>query len=196
MSEQENPSPPVKGKRKSLAVMAIIIIAVVVVALAAYWFLIRPSEIPWLFKGAYAKYHGETTVLFVTVKVDMRLEVVDYNSTHAKLLMYVKMDTPLGSREFQNTTWSDLTKKSYEIGGLELKRTYEQETYIEGFGTRKCTVYEYESLSNPGSLMIVYIDKETAWPIKITLTTEATQNISEMSIDLKITESNIPGLKK
>jgi hypothetical protein len=194
MSGQESPSPPVKGNRKILAVVAIITIAVV--ALAAYWFLMRPSGIPWLFKGAYVNYHGETTISFITVKLDMRLEVVDYNSTHAKILMFVKMDTPLGSQEFQNTTWSDLTKKSYEIEGSKLKRTYEQETYIEGFGTRKCTVYEYESLSSPGSLMIVYVDKEVAWPIKITLTTEATQNMPGMSIDLKITESNIPGLKK
>jgi len=191
---QEVPSPPVKGKRKSLAIIAIVLIAVVVIAFAVYWFMMRPSGIPWLFKGAYAKYHGETTVLFITVKVDMRLEVVDYNSTHAKLLMYMKMDTPLGSQEFQNVTWSDLTKKSYEIEGATLKRTYEQETYIEGFGTRKCTIYEYKSTS--GSLMTMYVDKETAWPIKMTFTTEATQNMPGMSLDLKITESNIPGLKK
>jgi hypothetical protein len=124
----------------------------------------------------------------------MRLEVVDYNSTHAKLLMYVKMETPLGSQEFQNTTWSDLTKKSYEIQGSKLKRVYDQETYIEGFGTRKCTVYEYET--SPGSLMIAYVDKETSWPIKFTLTTETTQNAPKISMDLKITETNIPGLKK
>jgi hypothetical protein len=192
MSEQESSQHPGKGNRKVLAVAAVIIIAVA--AFAVYWFLLRPPGIPWLFKGAYANYHGETTVLFITVKVNMRLEVVDYNSTHAKLLMYVKMETPLGSQEFQNTTWSDLTKKSYEIQGSKLKRVYDQETYIEGFGTRKCTVYEYET--SPGSLMIAYVDKETSWPIKITLTTETTQNAPKISIDLKITETNIPGLKK
>jgi hypothetical protein len=191
---QETPSPPVKGKKKSLAIVAATLIAVIVIVSAVYWFVVMPSAIPWLFKGAYAKYHGETIVLFVPVKLDMRLEVLDYNSTHAKLLMYTLMSTPLGSREFQNITWSDLTKKSYEIEGATLKRSYEQETYIEGLGTRKCTVYEYEF--TPGNLIIVFIDKETAWPIKMTFTTEATQSMPGLSIDLKIVESNIPGLKK
>jgi len=190
---QEAPSPPVKGKRKSLAVIAIILITVVVIVFAVYWFMMRSLAIPWLFKGAYAKYHGETTILFVTVKLDMRLEVVDYNSTHAKILMYMKVGTPLGSQELQNVTWVDLTKKSYEIEGPEPKRVYEQEIYIEDFGTRKCTIYEYES--TPGNLMVIYIDKESVWPIKITFTIE-TQDMPRISIDLKITESNIPGLKK
>jgi uncharacterized protein HemY len=43
---QEVPSPPVKGKRKSLAAIAIILIAVVVIVFAVYWFMMRPSEIP------------------------------------------------------------------------------------------------------------------------------------------------------
>jgi hypothetical protein len=42
----------------------------------------------------------------------------------------------------------------------------------------------------------MYVDKETAWPVKMAFTTEATQNMPGMSLDLKITESNIPGLKK
>jgi hypothetical protein len=50
--------------------------------------------------------------------------------------------------------------------------------------------------TSPGSLMIAYVDKETSWPIKFTLTTETTQNAPKISIDLKITETNIPGLKK
>jgi len=92
-----------KKSRKALyAVMAIVIVGLG--AFLYYWFFVRPQAPPWLFKGAYAKYHGETTILFVTVKMDMRLEVVDYNATHAKMLMYVKMETPLGLREFQNIT--------------------------------------------------------------------------------------------
>jgi hypothetical protein len=181
--------PPARGRRR-LAVIVVILTVVAVAGFTVYWFFMRPPAVPWLFKGAYAKYHGEASILFMTVKLDMRLEVVDYNSTHVKILMYMKMDTPLGSREFQNVTWSSLTGKSYGVEGSKLKRVYEQEVFVEGFGTRKCVIYEYESSSER---IIVYVDKETAWPIKITFTFE---NMPGVSIDLKITESNIPGLKK
>lgn len=188
--------PPLQASRKRRAlVVAAVIIAVVIVGFVAYWFFLRPTGLPWLFKGAYAKYYGETTVL-ITIKLDVQLEVVDYNSTHAKLLEYVKVDTPLGSQESQNVTWVDLTKKSYEVEGWTLETTYEQEVYLEDFGTRKCVIYEYESTSTPGTLMKMYVDKETVWPVKMTFTTEATETIPGMSIDLTITESNIPGLKK
>ncbi|MEM1550442.1 MAG: hypothetical protein QXL85_04585 [Candidatus Bathyarchaeia archaeon] len=184
-----------KKSRKALyAVMAIVIVGLG--AFLYYWFFVRPQAPPWLFKGAYAKYHGETTILFVTVKMDMRLEVVDYNATHAKMLMYVKMETPLGLREFQNITWSDLSKKSYEFEGYNLKRTYEQEVYIEGIGTRMCIIYEYEPKTAYGTLMTVYVDKTVKWPIKIKFSSEVTQTIPLISFELTLTESNIPGLKE
>lgn len=184
-----------KGRKALYAVIAIVIIAAVVGVLFL-WFFSKPSGLPWLFKGAYAKYHGETTVLFITVKLDARIEVVDYNSTHAKLLTYIKMDTPVGSQEFQNVTWSDLSRKSYEMEGYNLKRAYEQEVYIENFGTRTCTVYEFESKTSPGTLMMMYVDKNVGWPVKMKFSSEATQTTPALSIDLNLTESNIPGLKK
>lgn len=174
--------------------MLIGIVAVVVAVIAGatlYWYFTRQPSIPWLFRGAYAKYHGETTVLFVPVKADLRTEVVDYNATHVKLLEYFKIETPLGTREFQNVSWYDLIKKSYEIEGYTLKRTYEQEVYLESTGTRKCIVYEYEHRT--GGLMTLYVDKEVMWPIKIRFSSEAA---AALSIDLNLVESNIPGLMK
>jgi len=184
-----------KSRKVLYAVIAVVIIAAVLGAFL-YWFYIAPQGIPWLFKGAYAKYHGKTTVLFVNVELDLRLEVVDYNATHAKLLMYMKMETPLGSQEFQNVTWSDLSKKSYDVEGYNLKRTYEQETYIESIGTRTCIIYEYESKTAPGTLMTMYVDKSVGWPVKMKFSSETTQTMPGMSLDLTLTESNIPGLKK
>jgi hypothetical protein len=191
--EQEIP-PREKRKRKGPVIIAIVAMSVMVAAFAIYWFTMRLFAIPWLFKGAYATYEGETFVLFITVKFNMRIEVVDYNFTHAKLLIYTKVTTPLGSQEFQNISWVDLAKKSYEIKGAKLKRTYEQEIYVEGFGTRNCIIYEYES-TNGGST-IFYIDKSIGWPIKMTFFMKVSEYMPGMSIDLKITESNIPGLKK
>lgn len=100
------------SRKKILSAVIVVIILVVIIAFAVYWLFVRPAGLPWLFKGAYAKYHGETTVLGFTIKLDVRFEVVDYNSTHAKLLLFMKADTPFGSQEYQNVTWSDLTKKN------------------------------------------------------------------------------------
>jgi hypothetical protein len=154
----------------------------------------RPPGVPWLFKGAYANYHGETTILFVPIKSDMRFEVIDHNSTHAKVLTYLKIDTPVGSRETQNTVWIDITKE-FRFNESMIIRSYEQEVYVENFGTRNCIVYEYAS-TPPGSLITIYVDKEVVWPVKITFTIAPTQDIPGISIDLKITDTNIPGLKK
>jgi len=172
-----------------------VVIAIVVIG-AGYWYFTTSQKLPWLFKGAYAKYYGETTVLFIPVKLNVRLEVLDFNSTHAKLLMYAKLETPFGSHEYQDVGWSDLTKKTYKIEGAILKKSYEQEVYLEGIGVRKCNVYEYQSKTEPKSLMIMYVDKEVVWPIKIKYTTEATKMMPSMSLDLNLVESNIPGLKK
>lgn len=64
---------------------------------------------------------------------------------------------------------------------------------MEDFGTKKCIIYEYESKTSPGNLMKIYVDKEVGWPLKMTLISKDT---ASMSFDLKIIESNIPGLKK
>jgi len=194
MGEATTP-PTVKSRKWLYAVVAVVII-VVIVGTLLYWFFIKPQGIPWLFKGAYAKYYGETTVLFITVEMNMRIEVVDYNATHAKLLMYIEAETPVGTQEFQNVTWVNLDEKSYDVEGYNLKKTYEQEVYIEGFGTRTCIIYEYESETTPKTLMTMYVDKNVEWPVKIKYSSEATQEMPSMSIELTITESNISGLKK
>ena len=192
----EATTPPTAKSRKWLYAVVAVVIIVVVVGALLYWFFIKPQGIPWLFKGAYAKYYGETTVLFITVEMNMRIEVVDYNATHAKLLMYMEAETPVGTQEFQNVTWVNLDEKSYDVEGYNLKKTYEQEVYIEGFGTRTCIIYEYESETTPKTLMTIYVDKNVEWPVKIKYSSEAAQEMPSMSIVLTITESNIPGLKK
>ncbi|MCX8186771.1 MAG: hypothetical protein N3G48_06675 [Sulfolobales archaeon] len=183
-------------RRRGKILLTISVSAIVVIAgVFTYWYLSQPS-IAWLFKGAYAKYYGEASFLIITARLDMHLEIVDYNSTHAKLLMYMKVRTPLGSSEIQNVTWVDLSKKVYNVEGYDLMRTYEQEIYVEGLGSRVCIIYEYASKTAPRTLMTMYVDKRVGWPIKMKLSFEATQNIPGMSLDLTLTESNIPGLKR
>jgi hypothetical protein len=102
------PSPETKAKPKSrmkIAAISVIIIVIVIGAFLAYWLFLRPRTTSWLFKGAYATYKGTTTLLsYMTMNITIRQEVVDYNSTHAKLLTFTKMETSFaGATEYQNT---------------------------------------------------------------------------------------------
>lgn len=185
-----------KRIRKVLCVLIGMVMIAIILGAFIYWFFIRPAEIPWLFRGAYAEYHGEITVLSITINISLRLEVVDYNTTHAKLQMYMEIETPLGTEKSQNVVWSHLDNKSYTVEGYTLKKTYEEEVYIENFGTRKCIIYEYESETSPGTLMTMYVDKTFGWPIKMKFSSEAENNMPSIPMDLNLIKSNIPDLKK
>jgi hypothetical protein len=167
-------------KTQKLIIIAVVI-ALAVSGVALYQLFIPRST---FFKGAYAVYTGKTTVLFATVTVTLRIEVIDLNATHVKLLMYMKVDSPLGSQERQNTTWVNLKKPQPEEGS-KLVKTYEDTVYIEKIGSRNVIVYDY--MNKDGSETIFYVDKKTLWPVKITLK-------SMFSVDLTITETNVPGL--
>jgi hypothetical protein len=86
-------STPSRGK----VVLVIAVLTVVILVLVtAYWYMSRP-QYSWLFKGAYAVYKGEAYVLFLPLEVTLRLEVVDFNKTHAKILFYAKARAPVGT---------------------------------------------------------------------------------------------------
>jgi len=187
-----------KPKRSWLKFALVVIVVVVVVgAVFAYWWFSRSPSIPWLFKGAYGNYEGSTTVNSVTIDVTLRFEVVDFNATHGKLLTYMKMTYPpelhLDPYEYQNTTWSEIHGKSYETPSATLLSEHEDHIYFEGYGTRFCTVVKYACQETEASFNItMYVDKETGWPLRIQY--EYTQPIV-WSFDLKLVETNIPGLK-
>ncbi len=182
-------------------IIAIALMIGVVCAVTVY--MLKPPLLwsPWLFKGAYARYHGETSVLFINVKIDMRFEVIDYNFTHAKILRYFKVESPFVTQEDQNTTWIDLFKKRHDIlalKGFKLKRSYEQDIYIESFGTRSCIVYEYEDETSSQNTMLIYADKLVGLPLKLKLSHSGNeiQGGPTFSIEINLVETNIPGLKK
>jgi len=178
-------STPSRGK----VVLVIAAIAVVVLALAtAYWFMSRP-QYPWLFKGAYAMYKGEAYVLLLPLEVTLRLEVVDFNKTHAKILFYAKARASVGTDEWQEVRWVDLTRGSYTSERSRLERVYEEERYVEGLGVRRLTVYEFK---HDSGTEIVYVDSRTLWPVMVTYK----DDMLGFRIDLNIVETNIPGLKR
>jgi len=176
--------------------LAVIVVVVVLGAVFAYWWFSKPSpSIPWLFKGAYGEYEGSTTVNSMTFEVTLRFEVVDFNATHGKLLTYLRMTNPLVQPyEDQTTTWSEIYGTSYETPGATLVSEHEDRMSFERFGTRSCTVLKYAYQETEASFnMIIYVDKETGWPLRIQY--DYTQPIV-CSFDLKLVETNIPRLAR
>jgi len=143
---------------------------------------------PWLSQGAYAEYRGKAVDSLFSLNMTVHLEVVDYNDTHAKLLVYMRVETSLTEPvEVQDAAWVNLKKNTYEISGYNLERTYDDSVYVEGFGTRQCIVQEYRSEEET---IIYYIDKEVRWPLKIAI------RETDMNLELMLVETNIQGLKR
>jgi len=171
----------------------ILLVFTVVIVTAAgftvYWASI--PHLPWLFKGAYAVYSGKTTVLFIPVEFTFRLEVLDYNSTHVKMLTYQRIDG-FASIENSTTAWQPLIKTT---GSAPPSRTYESDLYVEGIGLRHCMVYVYEGYNNVST---VYVDKGINWPLKFqyNYTYSFLWSDVPLFLDLRMTDTNIPGLKK
>ena len=174
-------------------IVPIVVITVILSAVLVYWWFSRPAiqQTPWLFEGAYAKYEGETTILSYSTNMTVRLEVVDYNSTHAKLLTYVSMVMDGETYTEQETIWGDLKGEAYDFEGYTLETSYEDHVYFEGLGTRHCMVYEY-SITN--MTIQIYVDKQTTWPVKMVYRYDFGLS-TDVSVELTLVESNIPGLK-
>lgn len=182
-----------------IAVVAVAAILIVVCALLVSSMLAQPKgQDAWLFKGAYAKYEGSTSLSFgtvdFTVDFTVREEVVDFNSTHVKVSTYFKMGSSYGvSEENETAAWIPLSQmgfmNAFEEGNLT--RSYESTVDIAGLGTRTCMIYEY-AISDDGLTMTVYVDKQIGWPLKMTASMTGSY---PMSLDINLKETNIPGLK-
>lgn len=201
-SSEVTPTPPEvapKPRRRWLIVAAVVIVIVVVAGVFAYWWFSRPpasqAQAAWLFDGAYAEYFGETSVPItqdttMELNMTMRLEVVEYTSTRAKLLTRVRMESNMMQPfESEDTTWTDLRGTSYEVEGFNLTETREDDVYIEGLGTKHCMIFEY---SGSGVTMEYYVDKEIGWPLKMEFS--MTQSSIHMDFNLTLKDTNIPEL--
>ena len=143
-----------------LAVISLTVVGIVIASLVASALILTPQDQTledgktptesdknsWLFKGAYAKYKGTTTIMFMTFNVEMRQEVKDFNTTHAELQTFLSMDSDFGESEQTNTTvWIDLEENHYEIDDAKLTNKYEITETFDKFGSRECIVYEYST---------------------------------------------------
>jgi hypothetical protein len=204
-----------KSRVKLIVVFAVIAVSVVVGAFLVSAFISTPQgQGAWLFKGAYATYEGSTTMTSndiglydtpmsfdFTVDFTVRLEAVDFNSTHALVSTYFRMSSSLGGTdgetiEDENSTWVPISQMNFinAFEDVDLTKSYESTVDISGFGTRTCMVYEY-ALSDDGLTMTVYVDKAIGWPLKMSLSTDEDLLDFELALDINIVETNIPALK-
>jgi hypothetical protein len=205
-----------KSRAKLIAVIAVVTISVVVGAFLVSAFISAPpaGQDAWLFKGAYATYEGATTMtaddiglsdmsmsLDFTVDFSVRLEVVDFNSTHALVSTsyHMSMSSSLGGTdqtfEDENSTWVPISQMNFmnSFEDVNLTRSYESTVNIPGFGTKSCMVYEYV-LSDEGLAMTVYVDKAIDWPLKMSVSMTG-ESLVKLSLDINLVETNIPTLK-
>jgi hypothetical protein len=203
-----------KSRVKLIAVVAVIAVSVVVGALLVSAFISAPQgQDAWLFKGAYATYEGSTTMTAddiglsgmsmsfdFTVDFTVRLEVVDFNSTHALVSTSFRMSSSFGGTdgetvEDENSTWVPISQMSFmnSFEDVNLTKSYESTVNIPGFGTRACMVYEY-ALSDEGLAMTVYVDKAIDWPLKMTVSMTGEGSIN-LSLDINLVETNMHALK-
>lgn len=195
-----------KKRSLKLIIIAIVVIAVVVVASLAYtWWSPQEdtqggTQADWYFKGAYADYAGEATYLTETMSMSMRMEITDLNSTHLEMLLQLKMTSEsLGTlADQQETNWVERKEMTSfgleEMEGYNLDRTYEDNVYIEGLGTKHCRIYEFSSVDvTEGDMkMTVYIDLDLGWPLKLAYHMNIVDE--EIIFNINLTETNIPAL--
>jgi hypothetical protein len=193
-----------------MAVIAVVAVSLLVSALLVSTFLASPQgQDGWLFKGAYATYEGSTSLssedlgmlsILISFDFNMRLEVLDFNSTHAFVSTSFHMSSSVGgleseSVEEETSTWVPLSEMNFAEGfeDLDLNDSYESTVEIAGFGLRTCTVYEY-SISDEGLAMAMYIDKSIGWPLKMSISMTDEDSMS-LDLDINLAETNIPALK-
>lgn len=185
------------------------LVLIYAVALAFIVALIVMSASPksqqpiWLSKGAYAEYSGKTQYrsygLSIPVDVNLRLEVLDFNSTHIKTLEDWKFETVEKYDSFfenyANSTikWYKKLPDRYPTT-LESRATLVStkdagDIYVSGkaFATR---AYEYNE--HIGDTTVVYVSKDMLYPLKIAYHFIPSLPFSDFNMSL--VRTNIPGL--
>jgi hypothetical protein len=204
-----------KSNMKAIALIAIVAVSVIVGALLVSAFVSSPQpqgQDAWLFKGAYATYEGSASisaedlgsVLDMSMDIDftVKLEIVDFNDTHALVSTSFEMSSSFG--EFGGATegeeesaWVPISEMGLMTAfeDVDLADSYESTVNIDGFGTKTCVIYEYE-IADEGLTMTVYVDKALGWPLKMTMKMTNTDIPGgEIGIDINLVETNIPALK-
>jgi hypothetical protein len=207
---------PSKSRFKLIALVAIVAVSVIVGAFLVSAFISAPppqGQDAWLFKGAYATYKGSASIsakdlgsiidMSMSIDFTIRQEIVDFNDTHVLISTSFQMSSSFGdyggdSEQHEESGWIPLSEMglmtAFEDEDIDLTNSYESTVNIDGLGTRTCMVYEY-AISDEGLTMTVYVDKAIEWPLKMTVSMTNTELPTDLTLDINLTETNIPALK-
>ncbi len=196
--------PSQKHLKRNIFILVILTILMLSLGFFVYHFFMRPKELPWLFKGAYARYYGEMENF--PIEYHILLRVVNFNQTHAKILMHIEVKTPFETGGGDFNVYFNIINKSYsffksfkegEIAwGVESKKVkYEREINVEKLGKRKCEVYGFVTKAILAvHTFNIYVDKETYWPIRFEFFSIV--GVTTQKIDINMVETNIPYLNR
>jgi len=194
-SSTQTETKPRDRKRLLLAVAVLAIVTLLAVTFFASAMLLKPSgQNSWLFKGAYAKYDGSTSVMGFAFDFSVKMQVLDFNTTHAYLSTSFSLSSNIVEAiEQENSTWIPLSQVGLTNAFSEsnITRTYDATINFDNLGTRSCTVYE---IATEGPTLAVYVDKTIGWPLKMTVSMTG-EGTTTLSLDIKLVETNIPGLR-
>jgi hypothetical protein len=191
---------PSEAKPKSQNKLLIVVVAMAVAGLLLGAFLVsgllsKPTgQDSWLFKGAYAKYEGYTSVMGFGFDISAKLEVLDLNSTHAYMSTSFKMGSSLGeTAEEENSTWVERSRVGFldAFSESNITNSYDATLDFGNLGTRSCTVYEF---ATDGPTMTVYVDKTIGWPLKMKASMTGEGSLS-LSLDINLVDTNISALR-
>ena len=182
-----------KQSRKNLALNATVIILLVSFSCLTIGYLAKnpaTSAQPWMVKGAYADYEGQTTIQAATVSLGMKIEISDLNSTHLQILTFINMTTPNAKTQNTTTLWVEKSSNIFLPENQGYSRTYTTQVSVPQLGTRSCTAYEYQ---NGEVNTTYYVDNQLCWPDKLTIRLSLGDE-QLYTMDLNLAQTNIPGL--
>jgi hypothetical protein len=183
--------------KKVTFIIAIMAVAIIILSAIIYCHISpRRPEYEWFFKGAYALYRGEGTGLLIglpgmaskpmTIREVMLLEVLDYNSTHVKVILSENVTfnsiPAFFSIEGYNGDWIALGKE-FKLQAQVLRAVNESEIHVEDLGTRRVIVYE--------GRITAYVDEGLWWPVMLRDSEHFHMNYD---VYLQLVKTNIPEL--
>jgi hypothetical protein len=202
----ENNQPNAKiisHSKKKFAIIAVVVLIIAVAASASGLLLTSKNTSnnqnsnstqndpqSWVKIGAYATYHGQATIISMTVSFNAKMEIVNLNDTYFQVSTDFNMSTPYGTTENTTTTWVNRENMTFQPEGLTLNSTYSTQITLPHLSTRSCSVYKYNS---QGISAAYYVDNKVQWPIKMTMRSPPVYGQS-YNMDINLVDTNISGL--
>ena len=176
-SAPQRPSEIKKSKNRQYLI--IIVVVILAGALLTYYF--ASSKPMWLEKDAFVELHGITDISNYSVDVVWSYQLLGYNGNYVAFSQYISFESSVMNQENSSIRIIDIRNKGKDFINGIITKTTEQDVDIANLGIKHCMIYEYEG--GP----VVYIDKDTMWPVKI--------EIPKIKLDLEIRDTNIPKLQ-